>query len=120
MVAFAAFGVVLVFGLLVLGPHMTTWIGNAVGHKTVVTWIWWIAQWPLLIAGVVVACAGIYHLGPNVRHPRWQFLSFGSLFGIAVWLCLSGAFSACRQFGDVDVAGVGRECVETTAPGISR
>jgi membrane protein len=93
MVAVAAFGVLLVFGLLVLGPHMTAWIGNAVGQKTAITWIWWIAQWPVLVAGLLVAYAGLYYLGPNVRHPRWQFLTFGAVVGIAVWLCLSGAFA---------------------------
>jgi membrane protein len=93
MVAFAGVGVVLVFGLLVLGPHMSTWVGNAVGQKTLVTWIWWVAQWPVLVAGLLVAFAGIYYLGPNVKHPRWSFLSFGSLFGIVVWLALSGLFA---------------------------
>jgi len=93
MVAFAALGVLLVFGLLVMGPHLTTWVGDAVGQKTLVTWIWWAAQWPVLIVGLLVAFAGIYYLGPNVKHPRWQFLTFGGVFGIAVWLALSGLFA---------------------------
>jgi membrane protein len=93
MVAFAALGVLLVFGLLVMGPHLTTWVGDAVGQKTLVTWVWWAAQWPVLIVGLMVAFAGIYYLGPNVKHPRWQFLTFGGVFGIAVWLGLSGLFS---------------------------
>ncbi len=93
MVAFAAVAVLLVFGLLVLGPHMATWVGDAVGEKTVVGWVWWAAQWPVLIVGLLLAFAGIYHLGPNVRHPRWQFLSFGSVLATAIWLALSGAFA---------------------------
>jgi membrane protein len=93
MVGFAALGVLLVFGLLVLGPHLTSWVGNAVGQKTLVTWLWWIGQWPVLIIGLLVAFAGIYYLGPNVKHPRWQFLTFGSVLGIVAWLCLSGLFA---------------------------
>jgi membrane protein len=93
MVVFAALGVLLVFGLLVLGPHMVTWIGDASGQKTLVSWLWWVAQWPILIAGLFVAFAGIYYLGPNVDHPRWQFLTFGALFGIVCWLALSGLFA---------------------------
>jgi membrane protein len=93
MVAFAALGVVLVFGLLVLGPHLTSWIGDAVGQKTLVTWVWWVAQWPVLIAGLLVAYAGIYYLGPNVKHPRWDFLTFGAAIGIVLWLALSGLFA---------------------------
>jgi membrane protein len=93
MVAFAALGVVLVFGLLVMGPHLTTWVGNAVGQRTLVTWAWWVAQWPVLVAGLLVAFAGIYYLAPNVKHPRWKFLTFGSILAIVLWLALSGLFS---------------------------
>jgi membrane protein len=93
MVAFAGVAVLLVFGLLVLGPHVTGWIGDAVGHASLVKWVWWTAQWPILVGGLLVAFAGIYHLGPNVKQPRWQFLTFGAVFGILVWLVLSGAFA---------------------------
>ena len=90
---FGALGVLLVFGLLVLGPHMVTWIGDASGQKTLVSWLWWVAQWPILIAGLLAAFAGIYYLGPNVDHPRWQFLSFGAVFAVLSWLALSGLFA---------------------------
>jgi membrane protein len=93
MVAFAAVGVLLLFGLLVLGPYLTRWIGEAADQKTLVTWVWWAAQWPVIVLGLLVTFAGIYYLGPNVKHPRWQFISFGSVFGILSWLALSGLFS---------------------------
>jgi len=93
MVGFAALGIVLVFGLLVLGPQLIHWIGDAVGQKEVVTWVWWTAQWPILIVGVLVAFAGMYYLGPNVEHPRWRVFTFGAGFALVVWLALSGLFS---------------------------
>jgi membrane protein len=93
MVGFTALGVLLIFGLLVLGPHLTRWIGDALDNRTLVTWLWWTAQWPILIVGLLFAFAGLYFLGPNVDHPRWQFLTFGALFGILVWLALSGLFA---------------------------
>jgi membrane protein len=93
MVGFGALGVLLLFGMLVLGPHMVTWIGNAAGEKTLVTWLWWVAQWPILIAALLVMFAAIYYFGPNVDHPRWQWLTFGAVFGIVSWLALSGLFA---------------------------
>ncbi|HEY7691630.1 MAG TPA: YihY/virulence factor BrkB family protein [Gaiellaceae bacterium] len=93
MIGFAALGVLLIFGLLVLGPQITRWVGNAVGQETLVTWLWWTAQWPILIVGLLFAFAGMYFLGPNVEHPRWRFLTFGAGFGILVWLALSGLFA---------------------------
>jgi membrane protein len=77
----------------VLGPHLSTWIGNAAGQPTLVKWIWWVAQWPLLIGGLLVAFGGILHLGPNVDHPRWRFLTFGSMLAVIIWLVASGAFA---------------------------
>ena len=93
MVGFAALGVVLVFGLLVLGPHLTRWIGDALGRQTLVSWCWWVAEWPVLLAGLAVASGGIYALGPNVKHRGLRFVSVGSVLGIVVWLGVSGAFA---------------------------
>jgi membrane protein len=93
MVGFAALGVLLVFGLLVLGPQLINWVGDAVGQQTVVSWVWWTAQWPILIVGVLIAFAGMYYLGPNVEHPRWRVFTFGAGLAMVVWLALSGLFS---------------------------
>jgi membrane protein len=84
---------VLVFGLLVLGPHLSGWIGDAVGLEAVVKWLWWTAQWPILILGLLLAFAAILYLGPNVDHPRWQFLSVGTTIAVLVWLLASGGFA---------------------------
>lgn len=93
MVVFALTGFALAFGVLVLGPHLSNWIGSAVGAKSVVKIVWWIAEWPLLIAGLLVAFAGLMHLAPNVRHPRWKFINLGATVAIVIWLVASGAFS---------------------------
>ena len=93
MVIFALLGFALAFGLLVLGPALSNWIGNAVGQPGVVKAVWWVAQWPVLVGGLLVAFAGILYLGPNVDHPRWKFLSFGAIFAVVLWLVASGAFA---------------------------
>jgi membrane protein len=93
MVFFALLAFGLVFGLLVLGPHLSSWIGDAVGAKSVVEIVWWAAQWPLLIGGLLLAFAAILHFGPNVKHPRWRFLTFGAVVAVLVWLAASGAFA---------------------------
>ena len=93
MVLFALIGFALAFGVLVLGPHLSTWIGNAIGAKTVIKIAWYIGEWPLLVGGLLVAFAGFMYYGPNVKHPRWRFLSFGSVVAIVIWLVASGAFA---------------------------
>jgi membrane protein len=93
LVLFALIGFALAFGVLVLGPHLSTWIGDAIGTKTVVKIAWYIAEWPLLVAGLLVAFAGFMYYGPNVKHPRWRFLSFGSVIALVIWLVGSRALS---------------------------
>jgi membrane protein len=105
MLGFALLGFALTFGLLVLGPALSTWIGNAIGEPGVVKAVWWVAQWPLLVLGLLVSFAGILYLGPNVEHPNWKFLSFGAVFAIAVWLAASGLFAFyVSRFGSYNKA----------------
>jgi membrane protein len=88
LIAFA-----LVFGLLVMGPALSGWIGDAIGIEAVLKWLWWVAQWPVLIVGLMAAFATVLYLGPNVDHPRWQFISPGALFAVVIWLLVSGLFA---------------------------
>jgi membrane protein len=93
MLLFALLGFALAFGLLVLGPKLAGWIGNATGNEDLVTTLWWAAQWPILIIGLMAAFAGILYLGPNVKHPKFQFLTLGSAVAVVLWLAASGLFA---------------------------
>jgi membrane protein len=93
MVVVMLFAFALVFGLLVMGPALSGWIGDAIGIEAVLDWVWWVAQWPVLIVGLMAAFATVLYLGPNVDHPRWQFVSPGALFAMVVWLLVSGLFA---------------------------
>jgi membrane protein len=93
MVGFTLLAFALVLGLLVLGPHLADWIGGAVGMETLVGWVWWTAQWPILLLGLLAAFAGILYLGPNVDHPRWRFLTPGAVLAVLIWLVASGLFA---------------------------
>jgi membrane protein len=98
LVAFA-----LAFGLLVLGPHLSGWIGSAVGADAFVQWLWWTAQWPILLLGLLLAFATILYLGPDVDHPRWSFLTIGTAFAVVIWLAASGAIALfASRFGSYD------------------
>ena len=95
----------LAFGVLVLGPHVSGWIGDAVGLEALVKWLWWTAQWPLLILWLLLTFATIFYLGPNVDHPHWRFLTIGTALSVVVWLVASGAFAFyTSQFGSYNKA----------------
>ena len=93
MVVTVTFAFVLVMGLLVLGPTLSSAIGEAINAEGTVKLIWWAGQWPVLIVGLLAAFATLLYLGPNVDHPRWQFLSPGAGVAVVAWLAASGLFS---------------------------
>ncbi|MBA3718629.1 MAG: YihY/virulence factor BrkB family protein [Actinobacteria bacterium] len=105
MLLFVLLGFGLSFGLLVLGPHLSDWIGNAVGNKGLVSALWWAVQWPILIGGLLIAFAGVLYLGPNVDHPRWRFLTLGSAVAVLIWVAASGLFALyASKFGSYNKA----------------
>jgi membrane protein len=93
MVACIAAAFLLVAVLLVFGPVVQRYLGRALGIESVFGYVWWAAQWPILIGGLLAAFATLLYLGPNVEHPRWSFLSVGTAVAVGIWLAVSGAFA---------------------------
>jgi membrane protein len=94
LVAAIGFAFLLVAVLLIFGPSLEHLVGSHLGAASgAVGWIWWIAEWPILLTGLMAAFATLLYLGPDVEHPRWRFISPGSLFAVVVWLAASGAFA---------------------------
>ena len=100
MVVVMAVAFLLVFGLLVLGPVISGWIGDALDIEGAIGWVWWVAQWPILLIGLLAVFATVLYLGPNVDHPRWTFLTPGAVFAVAVWLLASGLFAVYTAMFD--------------------
>lgn len=86
-----AFG--LVFGLIVLGPLLSDWLGGVLGLEDVFGWIWWTVQWPLLLTGLLLAIGAILYIGPNAEQPRFRLVTPGSLLAVAIWLAASALFA---------------------------
>jgi membrane protein len=93
MVAVMVLAFALVAVLLILGPAISHWVGNAVGQPTLVSWVWWVAQWPVLLLGLLTAFALLLYLGPDVDQPKWQFLTPGAVLAALMWLAVSGVFA---------------------------
>jgi membrane protein len=83
----------LVAGFLILGPHIEKWVGKALGVEGTFSYVWWAAQWPILLSGLLAAFATLLWLGPDVDQPRWRFITPGALVSVLIWLVASGAFA---------------------------
>jgi membrane protein len=94
LVAVIGFAFLLVAMLLIFGPSLEQLVAAHAGPASgAIGWIWWVATWPILVVGLLSAFATLLYLGPDVAHPRWRFITPGSLFATFVWLAVSGAFA---------------------------
>jgi membrane protein len=86
---------VLVAVLLMFGPQIEKWVGSALGASTLVAYLWWVAQWPILVAGLLAAFATILYLGPNLADEKraWKLVTPGAVVAAVVWLAASGLFA---------------------------
>jgi membrane protein len=93
MLVVAFIGFALSFGLLVLGPVASGWVGRRLGFSGAFTWVWWIAQWPVLIVGLLVTAAVLYDLGLAAEARQRRYLSAGTVVFVALSLAFSSAFA---------------------------
>jgi len=84
----------LVAVLLIFGPPLENLVAShAGGASGAVAWIWWIAEWPILIGGLLVAFSILLDVGPDVGRARRRLLTPGSVLATVVWLASSGLFA---------------------------
>jgi membrane protein len=94
MAAVIGVAFLLVAALLIFGPQLERYVGDHLGIPGVLSWLWWVAQWPILLIALLAAFAALLYLGPDVDHRRWQFLTPGAIVAAALWLLVSAGFSA--------------------------
>ena len=105
MLLLVGLAVSLAFGLLVLGPQLSEWVGDAIGEPGLVSWVWWIAEWPILLVGLFGAFAGILYLGPAGVEAHGHLVSIGGIVAVAIWLAASGGFALyASQFSSYNKA----------------
>jgi membrane protein len=85
--------VLLVSALLVLGPHVHRWIGRALDAEDPVAWVWWTAEWPILLAVLFGAFSVVYALASDHSNRRWRLVSPGAAVAVVLWLAVSGGFA---------------------------
>ena len=78
-------------GLVVSGPAARA-VGDAVGASSTVVLVWGIAKWPVMLAVVVLIVALLYYATPNIKQPKFKWISVGAVVAILVWVLASVAF----------------------------
>jgi membrane protein len=78
--------------ILVVSGSVAETVGNAIGLGDTVVTVWNVAKWPVLAVVVVLVVALLYYVTPNVRQPRFRWISAGAFVAILVWVIASLGF----------------------------
>jgi len=82
---------VVALALVLTGPAASA-VGNAIGVGSWAITVWNIAKWPVMLAFVVLIVALLYYATPNVKQPKFRWMSMGAFIAIVVWVVASAAF----------------------------
>jgi membrane protein len=89
-------GGVLLISLVLIAVVLTGPVAKAVGSAlgvgdTAVT-VWGIVKWPVMLVALMGMVAGLYYLAPNVRQPKFRWVSPGGVVAVLVWILASAGF----------------------------
>ncbi|PQE02738.1 YihY/virulence factor BrkB family protein [Mycobacterium sp. EPG1] len=82
---------VVALALAVSGPVAEA-IGGYLGVGATGLTVWNIARWPGLLVLVILGVAMLYYFSPNVRQPKFRWISVGAAIAIVTWVVASLGF----------------------------
>ena len=85
--------VAMLAGMLVLSGPVAEAVGGAIGLSGAFLTVWNIAKWPVIVALVIVIIAVLYYATPNVKQPKFRWMSVGSLIALVVFILASLGFA---------------------------
>jgi len=78
-------------GLVVSGP-LARAIGDAIGLGETAVTVWNIVKWPVLLLLAALVVAILYYATPNVKQPKFRWISVGAGIAIVTWVVASALF----------------------------
>ncbi|WP_163801195.1 YihY/virulence factor BrkB family protein [Mycolicibacterium sediminis] len=79
------------FMLAISGPVART-IGDTLGLGDAAVTVWNVARWPVILLAVILAVAILYYATPNVKQPKFRWISIGAGLAIVTWIVASIGF----------------------------
>jgi membrane protein len=77
--------------LVVSGPVARV-VGDVIGLGSAAVTVWNIVKWPIILIAVALIFALLYYAGPNVKQPKFRWISVGAVVAILVWVLASAVF----------------------------
>jgi membrane protein len=77
---------------LVVSGSVARAVGDAIGLGDTAVTVWNVAKWPVILVIVAAMVAMLYYATPNVRQPKFRWVSVGAGIAILTWVAASVAF----------------------------
>jgi membrane protein len=94
-VAITLVGVLLIsltlVSVVVSGPIAEA-VGKALGVGDSAVTAWGIAKWPVILLVLMGMVAALYYVAPNVRQPKFRWVSPGGIVAVLAWIVASAGF----------------------------
>jgi membrane protein len=78
--------------VVITGP-LAKQVGDVIGLGSAAVTAWDIAKWPVLVLIVSFLFALLYWAAPNVKHPRFRWVTPGGVVAVLLWIVASAAFA---------------------------
>jgi membrane protein len=89
-------------GLVISGPLVDA-VGNVLHAGDTTRTAWSIGRWPVLVAILMLLLSLLFWIAPNVRQPRFRWLTVGGAVALLVWAAVSFGFGLyVANFGSYD------------------
>jgi len=80
-------------GMLVLSGPVAESVGGLIGLSGVFLTVWNIAKWPVMLGLMVAIIAVLYYATPNVKQPKFTWMSLGSGIALLIFMLASLGFA---------------------------
>jgi membrane protein len=105
-IALAAVGLVLLAmagaGLVISGPLVDA-VGDALHASTATRVLWSAGRWPVLVVIGIVLLSLLFWIAPNVKQPRFRWLTLGGAVALVIWAIVTFGFGLyVANFGSYD------------------
>lgn len=84
--------VALLAAMLVISGPVAEAVGGVLGLGGMFLTVWNIAKWPVIVLLVIVIIAVLYYATPNVRQPKFRWMSIGSFIALMAFVLASLGF----------------------------
>ena len=78
-------------GLVISGPLVDA-VGNALNAGATARLFWSIGRWPVLVMIAMLVLSLLFWIAPNVRQPRFRWLTVGGAVALLAWAVASAGF----------------------------